>query len=216
MGNLLQSDNSFKLDCALKRGKFIGKIHTLLQEFHFTSPEVLTHLIRIYTTSFYSSSLWSLFSPQVEKLFTSWNITIRMVFKLPNMTHRYLIESVSNCPHVKVMLSSRFIQFHKSLMENKKSCIRLLSNLCVSNLKTKHGRNLSQIQRDLDCSEEELSSFFIKNKMQYKTLPDKEQWRLPLLLNLLEIRNNSTELPHFVASVPYSTISTEIDLRSFQ
>ena len=89
LGNLLQSDNSFKLDCALKRGKFIGKIHTLLQDFHFTSPEVMTNLIRIYTTSFYSSSLWSLSSPQVEKLYSSWNIPVRIVFKLPHMTHRY-------------------------------------------------------------------------------------------------------------------------------
>ena len=64
-------------------------------------------------------------------------------------------------------------------------------------MKTKHGRNLAQIQRDLDCSEEELSSSFVKNNMQYMTLPDEEHWRLPLLFNLLEIRNDEMELPQF-------------------
>ena len=35
LGNLLQLDNSFKKDCLIKRGKFISKVHTLMQEFHY-------------------------------------------------------------------------------------------------------------------------------------------------------------------------------------
>ena len=34
LGNILESDNTMKLDCAVKRGQFIGKINSLLQEFH--------------------------------------------------------------------------------------------------------------------------------------------------------------------------------------
>ena len=120
LGNLLQCENNFKIDCALKRGKYIGKVHTLIQEFHFISAEVMTNLIKIYTTSFYSSSLWDLFSSQCERIFTSWNITIRTIFKIPPQSHNYLIESLSNCLHVKGMLASRFMQFNKSLLDNKK------------------------------------------------------------------------------------------------
>ena len=35
LGNILQCDNSMKIDCAMKRGRFIGKVNSLLQEFHF-------------------------------------------------------------------------------------------------------------------------------------------------------------------------------------
>jgi hypothetical protein len=197
LGNLFQNDNSFKHDCALKRGRFIGKIHTLMQEFYFISSEVMTNLIKIYATSFYSSSLWDLFSPQCVKLFSSWNICVRMVFKLPSQTHTNLIESLSNCPHVKTMLATRFVQFHKSLTENSKSCIRLLSSLCTDDLKTIHGKNLFNLSRELDCEIEELSSSFVKANLEFKPLPDEEQWRIPLLLNLLDIRNDSMGLDHF-------------------
>ena len=197
LGNLLQSDNSFKRDCALKRGRFIGKMHTLQQEFHFISPEVMINLIRIYATSFYSSSLWDLYSTQCVKLHSSWNITIRMAFKLPSQTHNYLIESLSDCPHVKIMLASRFMQFHKSLLVNKKSCVRLLSSISEDDLNTIQGKNLFHLQRDLDCEMEDLSSSFIKENMRFKPLPEEEHWRIPLLFNLIDIRDKNLDLDNF-------------------
>ena len=136
-------------------------------------------------------------STQCERIYTSWNIAIRMIFKVPNKTHRYLIESLSQTPHVKTMLSARFMQFHDSLIENKKSCVRLLSSLCTSDPKTGLGRNFFQIQRSLECDREELSSGFIKENMLYSVVPDEEEWRIPLLHNLLEIRNKTMELNHF-------------------
>ena len=196
LGNLLQCDNSFTRDCALKRGRFIGKVHTLLQEFYFISSEVMTNLIRIYATSFYSSSLWDLFSKQCEKLYKSWNITVRTIFKVPSQTHSNMIESLSECPHVKTMLTSRFVQFSKSLTENKKSCIRILANLSSADLKTIHGRN-HHLQNDLNCDVEDMSSSFVKENLKYKPLPEEEQWRVPLLLNVLDIRNHFMELDNF-------------------
>ena len=38
--NVLQRDNSMKVDCSVKRGKFIGKINSLMQEFSYTDPKV--------------------------------------------------------------------------------------------------------------------------------------------------------------------------------
>ena len=40
LGNILQCDNSMKIDCSVKRGKFIGKVNSLLQEFHYVDPSV--------------------------------------------------------------------------------------------------------------------------------------------------------------------------------
>ena len=36
LGHMLQADNNMKVDVAQKRGAFIGKINSLMQEFHFT------------------------------------------------------------------------------------------------------------------------------------------------------------------------------------
>ena len=78
-------------DCTWKRGKFIGRINSLLQEFSFCDPSVKLRIFNIYATSFYGSGLWDLASKEVDKIFKSWNVAIRM----PPMTQRYLVEHIS-------------------------------------------------------------------------------------------------------------------------
>ena len=76
LGHILESDNSMKSDCLAKRGKFIGKVHSLLQEFSYVDSAVMARILAIYVTSFYGSNLWNLYSYEVTKLFSSWNVTI--------------------------------------------------------------------------------------------------------------------------------------------
>ena len=90
-----------------KRGKFIGKVNSFLQEFHYVAPKTFMELLNIYGTSFYGSCLWNLYSQDVDRIYKSWNVTVRNVFSLPWTTHRYFIESVSGCAHPKTFLSSR-------------------------------------------------------------------------------------------------------------
>ena len=107
LGNILQSDNSMRADCLAKRAKFIGKVNSLLQEFSFVDSSVMVRILEIYVTNFYGSSLWDLYSPEVTRIFSSWNVTIRNVFNLPWTTHRYFVEAVSSTRHPKTMLCSR-------------------------------------------------------------------------------------------------------------
>ena len=83
LGNILESDNSMRADCLAKRGKFIGKVNSLLQEFSFVESSVMVRILAIYVTAFYGSTLWNLYSSEVTKLFSSWNVTMRKVFELP-------------------------------------------------------------------------------------------------------------------------------------
>ena len=39
LGNMIESDNSMKIDISMKRAKFIGKVNSLNQEFYFAFPE---------------------------------------------------------------------------------------------------------------------------------------------------------------------------------
>ena len=76
LGNMLQQDNSMKVDMCQKRGKFIGKMQSLFQEFSYVDPSTFMRIISIFNTSFYGSSLWYLFSTDCEKLYKSWNVTV--------------------------------------------------------------------------------------------------------------------------------------------
>ena len=117
-----------QVDCVSKRGQFIGKINSLLQEFHFVAPKTFMHLLNIYGTSFYGSCLWDLYSQEVDRIYKSWIVTVRNVFDLPWTTLHNFIENVSGCAHPKTVLSSRYVKFADSLTSSKKTSVRYLAN----------------------------------------------------------------------------------------
>ena len=192
LGNILESDNSMKHDVAVKRGKFIGKVNSLLQELHFADPVVLVRILKIYCTSFYGSSLWNIFSADVDRLYKSWNVTIRNVFKLPYTTHRYLVEPVSGCPHPKAMITSRLVKFVNTLVSSSKPSVSYLAKITKNDNRTLIGRTLRRISRDL-----QVSSSMVTRMMKYFPVPEVQQWRVPLLHELLGARDNSLEINDF-------------------
>ena len=118
----------------MKRGDFIGRVHSILQEFHFANPQVKMKMFSIYSNSFYGSSLWNIFNGTCDRLFTAWNIAVRMAFDLPRGTHRYFIEEISETPHPQVMLAKRFLKFHETLQNSKKLSVKLLSEISSQNI----------------------------------------------------------------------------------
>ena len=111
LGITLESDCSMKTDIALKRGTFIGKINSILQEFHFAKEEVMVKLLNIYTTSFYGSALWDPLSTECDRIYRGWNVAIRNVLNLNRMTHRYFVEPLSSCLHPKIYVNKSTDRF---------------------------------------------------------------------------------------------------------
>ena len=171
LGHILQKDNSMKLDIAKKRGTFIGKTNSLLQEFSNVPHEAFLKIFQSYVTNLYGSNLWDLFGKECEKLYTSYNVAIRNILKVDRCTHRYLIEAMSEIPHLKSMLCSRFVTFHQSLRKSPKFPVRFLSKLVESDLRTVHGKNLAGIASKCDLNEESpnlLRTKLVKEKLIYQ------------------------------------------------
>jgi len=97
---------------------------------------------------FYGSSIWDLSSQCVSKLYIAWNTEIRILFNVPRDTHRYLIESISECLHVNALLASWCVSLYKTIEASSKLCIRFLSNLCKYDLNSVLDRNLFSIAND--------------------------------------------------------------------
>ena len=127
LGNVLECSNTMQRDIAIKRGKFIGKLNSLSQEFHYTTPDVFMKILNIYAVSFYGSSWWDIFSAECERVYAAWNVAVRHAWNVPNTTHRYLIEVISSCTYPKVMLASRYVTFSKSLLTSQKYIVRLIA-----------------------------------------------------------------------------------------
>ena len=186
LGNILQCDNTFSRDCDIKRGQFIGKVHSLLQELHFASPAFIMKMYFIYCSTFYASSLWNLFGVSCERIYAAWNTACRIAFNVPRTTHRYLIETISGCVHPKVFLSSRFVKYHLILINCNKSPIRLLANVSKNDLRTVYGSNLHNISVECDTPVDKLNPCTVKATMEYFKTPVGEEWRHNVLKELLD------------------------------
>ena len=195
VGNILERDNSFTKDVRSKRAVFIGNVHRILQEFYFANPLVKMNLISKYATSFYGSSLWSLFDGMCDKLFTAWNNAVRDTFDIPRGSHRFFIEPISDHLHPLVMLSSRFVKFHETLKTSQKPSMRFLSLLSSSNCRTVYFKNLrgifDRIHADSDL---DVTANHVKKNMYYCRPTDEQKWKISLLKDILECKWNFIEI----------------------
>ena len=196
-GNILENDNSMKRDIAIKRGKFIGKVNSLLQEFHYVSPTMFMTLLNIYAVSFHGSGLWDLYSSACDRLYKSWNVTVRSTWKVPNTTHRYLIEDISGSLHLKVMLSSRYAGFVRSLLDSPKYGVRVMASWCLGDRRTVLGQTMSNVAAECGVSRSGSSlptPAIVKKHLKYFDVPNQETWRTGPLGELL---NSDLKVPGF-------------------
>ena len=141
-----------------------------------------------------------MYSPEVTRIYSSWNVTIRNVFNLPWTTHRYFVEPVSSTRHPKTMLCSRLVKFWESLRvpECNKDSVRYLFSLVYTDRRTLTVRSASKIAVDCQVERENLDYKHAK-KIEYSVPPPVQTWtwRIPLLKELLEIRKDSIHVPGF-------------------
>ena len=198
LGNTLQCNNTMQMDCALKRGKFIGKLNALSQEFHYVRPDIYVRILNLFTTSFYGSSLWNHNSRDCEKFFTSWNVAIRHCFGVSRKTHRYLIEEISQSYHPQVMMSSRLVSFHSSLISSNKFPVRFLARLKENDQRSVLGQNLAIIRKI--CGGKIPSKNLVKRTMKYFPIPEEQKWRVSIIRELLDCREGSRKVLNFTST----------------
>ena len=189
LGHILHQDESMRHDLMKKRGEFIGKLHSLRQEFGNKDPIVFMNLVSIYLSSFYGSNLWDLYGDYVDRLFKTWNVMVRMFFNLPRETHRNLIVPISSTSHLKTKLVKRFIKFYNSIEKCDKPHLKYLLEKQKNDVRSVFGRNVMNI-----CSEAGTDRISLVNldNIDYVPLPIEEHWRIPLLKDLLEARTGRT------------------------
>ena len=110
-------------DILQKRAKYIQRNNEILQEFYFANPETKLKLNNIYNMSLYGSPLWDLFSKPIESLEKTYNRSMRMMMNLPLETHKYLIEPLSQQPHLRFLLYKRFISFRQKVLNGSKDIL---------------------------------------------------------------------------------------------
>ena len=61
------------------------------------------------------------------------------------MTHKYLIEPITEKPHIQFTIMKRFLKFCDQLRSSTKTVLKSMVNICENDTQTKTGNNLRTI-----------------------------------------------------------------------
>ena len=114
----------------------------------------------------------------------------------PVKTYSYLVEPISEEPHIRTILARRFVNFVQSIRVSKKKSLRELLKVLEYDTMSVTGGNLRQILIDTDTHDiRNLEPSDIKAK--YKDIPIGEEYRVNVIKEIIETRNNQLEVPGF-------------------
>ena len=184
-------------DIRVKRANFISKNIELNQEFDFSHPLTKVKLNLIYNFHFTGSPLWDLFSREAVMMENSWNTAVRVMFDLPQDTHRYFIEPISETRHLKFVLIDRFLNFLTQIEKSTKQVPKQLLKFIKRDARSTTGSNLRNIllltgKDTID----EISRDDTKALKYYECEPE-NQWKIKMLTELIDVKNNKLTVEGF-------------------
>ena len=185
LGTTILDDTNSRMsqDCLEKRAQYIARNNKLYQEFYYATQSTRVFLNNVFNTSFYGAPLWDLFSPSVNKLESSWNVSQRIMNNLPKNTHRYLIEPISNTHHIIKSLHKRFINFIGNIRLCTKPVLRSALQVTSRDVRSIPGKNLRMMM--LQTLNYDLNDYDPYSR-PYREVPATERWRLELLKDVLQ------------------------------
>ena len=165
---------------------YIAKNNELRQEFYFTHPKTKLWINNIYNTSFYGAPLWDLTSRNFDKLEKTWNVSARLLLGLPRRTHKYLIEPLTETPHIVKSVYSRFMKFLNSIADGKKNSLKRVLATIKTDVRSTTGNNLRHLMlKTENFCEKELEI----HKQPYEAIPITETWRIQMIKELIDARS---------------------------
>jgi hypothetical protein len=186
IGNVM---DGCKLDLKTNNARYIEKNNSINQELYFAHPQTKFRVNSIYNSHFTGSQLWEFGSREMEKLETTYNKSIKIMFNLPWATHRNLIEPLTGMPHIRRILIWRYLSFIKKIQKSKKTALTNLLNLAMNDVRTTTGSNLRWIMLHAgnNTIDEVLNS---KVDVEYHKLDEEQLWRAHMLRELIDVRND--------------------------
>ena len=183
-----------QLDMKIKTAKYVDKNNSLGQEFYFAHPLTKFHVNDVYNSHFTGSQLWDFGSREMEKLESTYNRSVKIMFDLPWGTHRYLIEPLTNKPHVRRILVKRYLSFIEKVGTSAKKPLKALLELVKKDTRTTTGSNLRRIMlmagkqqiEDLHGADTEI--------IEYHKVPESQSWRTNFLKELVEVQQGELEV----------------------
>ena len=111
---------------------------------------------------------------------------MKLAWGVPRWSHNYLVEHVlsSGVPHVR----QKILGFTNKLLNSDSPEIRILANLVARDAGSVTGLNLIRIEEEFQMDPWVSNSAQLAERYKCYDVPAIDEWRLPLLVKLLDQR----------------------------
>ena len=215
LGNTLTVQGDMEQDAAIKRAQFVSSSVQIREMFKFAAPAELVKAMKIYSNSFYGSSLWNLAGQKARQVYSAWNQSIKLIWGCPIWTRTYFVHHLLCCGHTsaKVDILSRYGKFFQGLRSSASKEVQVLSRYLARDIRSVTAKNIQLIQSLTNLDPKTTSTQRMKTALVESELvevPVLDTWRLPYLCSLLAQRgiahslaleNNAIELGQLIDSL---------------
>ena len=183
-----------QLDMKVKTAKYVDKNNTICQEFNFAHPKTKSTVNQIYNGHFTGSQLWKKDSKEYEKVISTYNRSVKIMFDLPWGTHRRLIEPLTGDTHVSRILVKRYMSFIDKIKKSSKSSLKQLLEVVKKDVRLTTGHNMRSIM--MLAEKNTVEELEVGNvDFDYFKLEDDEEWKVKIAQEIIDVRHGGLEVP---------------------
>ena len=196
LGHELHQLETLEHDAKVKRAIFIQNSTDIREVFEFAHPAQVLQAVNVYASHFYGAMLWNLYGDGASQVFRSWNTCVKLAWGIPRWSHNYLVEHVlsSGIPSVRQKILGQYLGFFQKLVSSPSPEISLLANLVARDAGSVTAKNLSNIENEFELDPWVSSSAQLREKYTFYRVPEEDKWRAPLLVKLLDQKNEMTTM----------------------
>lgn len=132
LGHQLDANNKESIVQAAK-AHFWSSFNLLRADFGHVKSFVQCKLFKQYCCSFYGAAIWPLSSQSVRDICVAWRRALRMIWRVPPMTHCDIMPIISDCKPLEVSLQQRFCKFYLGISQHGSKLLKTIVAAAHSN-----------------------------------------------------------------------------------
>ena len=134
------------------------RFNSLMADFSYCDSATLSILFKTYCMNVYGSQIWKYNDKALNKLYTCWRKTIRILYKIPYRTHNNLIHSIMKSYPIDIILEKRCIKYIWNLINTEQDMYKHIVKLSLYNMNSTIGENIRYFMYKFNIRESEWHS----------------------------------------------------------
>lgn len=134
------------------------RFNSLMADFSYCDSATLSILFKTYCMNVYGSQIWKYNDKALNKFYTCWRKTIRILYKIPYRTHNNLIHSIMKSYPIDIVLEKRCIKYIWNLINTEQDMYKHIVKLSLYNMNSTIGENIRYFMYKFNIRESEWHS----------------------------------------------------------